>query len=144
MNIKVSDFVAKFLVSKKLVQMFGVTGGSAMHLNESFRKENKINFIYTHHEQTAAMAAESYFREINRPAVIHTTSGPGGVNAILSGNGSDFNAELEYLPSDNSIKDGYVVYTSGIDGRISAAIPVGKVFVNQDKKFDFYQNMRPN
>ena len=60
---------------------------------------------------------------------------PGGVNAILSGNGSDFNAELEYLPSDNSIKDGYVVYTSGIDGRISAAIPVGKVFVNQDKKF---------
>ena len=44
--------------------MFGVTGGSAMHLNESFRKENKINFIYTHHEQAAAMAAESYFREI--------------------------------------------------------------------------------
>ena len=88
MNIKVSDFVAKFLVSKKLVQMFGVTGGSAMHLNESFRKENKINFIYTHHEQTAAMAAESYFREINRPAVIHTTSGPGGANAITGVVGS--------------------------------------------------------
>ncbi len=60
---------------------------------------------------------------------------PGGINAILSGNGSDFNAELEYLPMNNTIKDGYIVYTSGIDGKITAAIPIGKVFINNDKKF---------
>ena len=59
---------------------------------------------------------------------------PGGVNAILSGNGSNFNAELEYLPTNNSIKDGYIVYTSGVDGKITAAIPIGKVFINKDKK----------
>ena len=59
---------------------------------------------------------------------------PGGINAILSGNGNDFNAELEYLPIGNKIKEGYIVYTSGIDGKIPAAIPVGKIFINKDKK----------
>ena len=59
---------------------------------------------------------------------------PGGVNAILSGNGNDINAELEYLPINNSIKDGYIVYTSGIDGKIKGGIPVGKVFLNNDRK----------
>ena len=39
-----------------------------------------------------------------------------------------------YLPIDNSVKDGYIVYTSGIDGKIPAAIPVGKVFIKKDKK----------
>ena len=66
---------------------------------------------------------------------------PGGVSAILSGNGSDFNAELEYLPTNKTIKDGYIVYTSGIDGKIPAAIPVGKIFINNDKKFvKFFTN----
>ena len=59
---------------------------------------------------------------------------PGNVNAILSGNGNDNYADLEYLPTVNLIKDGHIVYTSGIDGTISAAIPVGKIFVKKDKK----------
>ena len=59
---------------------------------------------------------------------------PGSVNAILSGNGNNNYAELEYLPKNNEIKDGYIVYTSGIDGIISAAIPVGKVFIKENKK----------
>lgn len=59
---------------------------------------------------------------------------PGNVNAILSGKGNDNYADLEYLPTVNLIKDGHIVYTSGIDGTISAAIPVGKIFVKKDKK----------
>ena len=60
---------------------------------------------------------------------------PGGINAILSGTGNDKYADLEYLPAENLVKDGHIVYTSGIDGTISAAIPVGKVFENENKKF---------
>ena len=60
---------------------------------------------------------------------------PGGVNAILSGTGNDKYADLEHLPVKNSVKDGHIVYTSGIDGTISAAIPVGEVFENENKKF---------
>ena len=59
---------------------------------------------------------------------------PGNISAILSGNGNNEFAELEYLPKDNQIKDGNIVYTSGIDGAISAAIPVGKVFKKNNKK----------
>ena len=69
---------------------------------------------------------------------------PGSINAILSGNGKDDSAELEYLPDKYSIKNGDIVYTSGIDGDIAAAIPVGKVFVKNSKEYvkffvDFYQ-----
>ena len=30
-----------------------------MFLNEAFRKEKKLNFIFMHHEQAAAMAADA-------------------------------------------------------------------------------------
>ena len=59
---------------------------------------------------------------------------PGSLNAILSGNGNNDWAVLEYLPKQNNIKDDFIVYTSGIDGNISAGIPVGKVFIKNDKK----------
>ena len=62
----------------------------------------------------------------------------------MSGNGNDYSAELDYLPKNETVKNGDIVYTSGIGGDITAAIPVGKVFVNNNKKFvnffvDFYQ-----
>jgi len=60
---------------------------------------------------------------------------PGSINAILSGNGSNEFAELEYLPKKNNVNDGDIVYTSGIDGIIEPAIPVGKVIFKEDKKF---------
>jgi acetolactate synthase-1/2/3 large subunit len=80
--IKTSDFIADFLVKKKITQIFGVTGGGAMHLNNSFGINKSINFIYTHHEQSASMAADAYFREKRIPAAVNVTSGPGGTNAI--------------------------------------------------------------
>ena len=43
---------------------------------------------------------------------------PGGINAILSGNGDNNYADLEYLPKANQTSDGHIVYTSGIDGTI--------------------------
>ena len=60
---------------------------------------------------------------------------PGRVNAILSGNGNNDYAELEYLPKVNDIKNGDVVYTSGIDGTIDEGIPIGRVFLEDDSKF---------
>ena len=58
-----SDFIAKFLSDKGYDTAFGVTGGGAMFLNEAFRKQKKLKFVFTHHEQAAAMsAAEAYCR----------------------------------------------------------------------------------
>jgi len=57
---------------------------------------------------------------------------PLGINAILSGKGHDDYAELEYLPKLNKLKEGDVVYTSGVDGIISPAIPIGKVVIKKE------------
>ena len=76
MKIKISDYIAKFIEKKKIKHIFGVTGGGAMHLNDSFGKNKKTKFIFFHHEQSASMAAEAYFRIHNIPCLLHTTSGP--------------------------------------------------------------------
>ena len=60
---------------------------------------------------------------------------PTGTNAILSGQGHDDYAELEFLPKIKKIKEGDIVYTSGLDGIISAAIPVGKIFEKDENFF---------
>ena len=49
------DFIIKLLLKRGHDTTFGATGGGAMFLNEAFRKEKKLNFVFTHHEQSAAM-----------------------------------------------------------------------------------------
>ena len=77
-----SEFIINFLQKKGLNTAFGVTGGGAMFLNEAFRKQKNLNFIFMHHEQSAAMAAEAFYRIHKKPAILSVTSGPGGTNAI--------------------------------------------------------------
>ena len=76
------DFIIKLLVKRGHDTAFGVTGGGAMFLNEAFRKEKKLNFVFTHHEQSAAMAAEAYYRIKKKASILSITSGPGGTNAV--------------------------------------------------------------
>ena len=82
------QFIAKYLVKQGIDTAFGVTGGGAMFLNEAFRQEKKIKFIFTHHEQASAMAAEAYYRIKKKTAIASVTSGPGGTNAITGVIGS--------------------------------------------------------
>ena len=79
--MRVSDYIAKFLFDKGCRHVFMVTGGGSMHLNDAFGKSD-LNCIFNNHEQACAMAAESYYRSSNLPAVVNVTSGPGGTNAI--------------------------------------------------------------
>lgn len=82
MKIKVSDYIADFLVQNGILHIFTVTGGGAMHLNDSFGHHSKLKCIYNHHEQACAIAAEAYARIDNKIAAVCVTSGPGGTNAI--------------------------------------------------------------
>lgn len=59
-----------------------VTGGGAMHLNDAFGRAAGLRKIFTHTEQAAAIAAESYCRLSGRIAAVNVTTGPGGVNAL--------------------------------------------------------------
>lgn len=87
-KIKVSDFILNYLLDKEINQCFCVTGGGAMHLNDSFGHSSELNVIFNHHEQASAMAAEAYARLTNKPAVVSVTSGPGVTNAITGVHGA--------------------------------------------------------
>ena len=64
---------------------------------------------------------------------------PGSISAILSGTGNNELGEIEYLPENNNIKEGGIIYTSGSDGVISSGIPVGKIiFDNNQIKVDYF------
>ena len=60
---------------------------------------------------------------------------PSGANAIMSGQGKNDYADLEYLPKIIKIKAGDIVYTSGVDGIIPQAIPIGKVVELEENFF---------
>lgn len=79
--IKVSDYIAKRLKEFYGVEnFFMVSGGGAMHLNDSLGRY--IPYIANHHEQACAIAAEGYARVNQRLAVVNVTTGPGGLNCL--------------------------------------------------------------
>lgn len=97
--IKVSDYIMEFLVSLGIEDVFYVSGGGAMHMNDSLGRNEKLRPIAMLQEQGAAIAAEAYAR-IHKGGVARSadgtldkadecsygaclvTSGPGGTNAI--------------------------------------------------------------
>jgi len=81
-KVRVADYIASRCVEAGAKHVFLVTGGGAMHLNDAFGRNKTLEPICFHHEQAAAMAAESYYRLTNRLAVLNVTTGPGGINAL--------------------------------------------------------------
>jgi acetolactate synthase-1/2/3 large subunit len=80
--MRVSEYVAKFLVDQGVRQVFMLTGGGAMFLNDALAYQPGLSVTYCHHEQACAMAAEGYARVTGRPAVVCVTTGPGAINAL--------------------------------------------------------------
>lgn len=80
--IRVADYIVQKLTEHGIKDVFMVTGGAAMHLNDAFGRSQKMRTICCHHEQTCAMAAESYFRLTNQLAAVNVTAGPGAINAL--------------------------------------------------------------
>lgn len=81
--MKISEFIVEYLVKNCQVDtVFTITGGGAMYLNDAFGKNNLLNCVYMHHEQSAAMACEAFSQINNSLAVCQITTGPGGTNAL--------------------------------------------------------------
>ncbi len=80
--IKLSDYIAKELVKHGVRHIFMISGGGAMHLNDSLGKHPQLRYICNHHEQASAIAAEGYSRLNQKLAVVNVTTGPGAVNTL--------------------------------------------------------------
>lgn len=82
MRTKVSNYIAQFLAIHGVIDVFMITGGGAMHLNDAIGHHQDLHCTYNHHEQACAIAAEGYARLTGKVAAVCVTSGPGGTNAI--------------------------------------------------------------
>ncbi len=82
MRKRIADIIAETAVEAGITDVFMITGGGAMHLNDGFGRCKKLHKFFNHHEQACAMAAEAYCRFSGRLALLNVTTGPGGVNAL--------------------------------------------------------------
>lgn len=80
-KLKSTDVLVKICKSWGIDNVFGLQGGAAVHIFDSFEKY-KSNVTYTHHEQCASLAAASYVRATGILSSVITTTGPGCTNAI--------------------------------------------------------------
>lgn len=81
MKIRMADLIAKTLKQNGIDDVFMLTGGGAMFLNDALGY-SELKCHYLLHEQACAIAAEGYARVNQKPACVCVTTGPGGTNAL--------------------------------------------------------------
>ena len=79
--MKVTDLIATVLKKNNINYAFGLQGGAVVHIFDSFIK-NKIDITFTHHEESAALAAVSNAKTTGEIGCAVVTTGPGTTNAI--------------------------------------------------------------
>jgi acetolactate synthase-1/2/3 large subunit len=79
--MKATDLIANILKKNSLKCAFGLQGGAVVHIFDSLVK-NKIKVIFTHHEESAALAATANAKLTNEIGCAVVTTGPGSTNAI--------------------------------------------------------------
>ena len=82
--MKLSDYVIHFLEDKGVKRVFVLTGGGAMHLDDSLGRSERIEYTCFLHEQALAIAAEASGQFMNFPGVGLVTSGPGATNTVTA------------------------------------------------------------
>ncbi|HWS65294.1 MAG TPA: thiamine pyrophosphate-binding protein [Steroidobacteraceae bacterium] len=80
--MKLSDYVLRYIADCGVTNAFLVTGGGAMHLNQSLGSESRIRAVCNSHEQASAICAEGYAKATNGLGVCFVTTGPGGTNSV--------------------------------------------------------------
>lgn len=115
--IRVSDYIVERLVDFGVSDIFLVTGGGAMHLNDAIGRCESINYICCHHEQACAMAAEGYARIKGSIGVVNVTTGPGGINA-LNGVFGAWTDSIPLLIISGQVKRETALYKHDLIGRL--------------------------
>jgi acetolactate synthase-1/2/3 large subunit len=82
--MKVSDYIASFLVREGIHHVFVVSGGAAVHMIDSVARNPLCRYICSQHEQHAGASADGYARVSNNMGAVIVTSGPGATNLATS------------------------------------------------------------
>lgn len=116
-KIRLSDYVFQTLVRHGINQVFLVTGGGAMHLNDAIGRCEGLKAICCHHEQACAIAAEGHARITGKPAILNVTTGPGGINA-LNGVFGAYTDSIPMLILSGQVKRETLLGTHGLTGKL--------------------------
>ena len=87
-----SQFVAKFLRARGVDRIFGTPGSDTIDLIQAFAGEG-VEYVLTHHENTAAYMAAAYGELRGVPGVVLVTKGPGITN-LASGISRRINGKI--------------------------------------------------
>ena len=79
---KLSDYVLRFVASLGVKHVFLVTGGGAMHLNDSLAQCPRSGGGLQSARTGQRHGAENYAKATSNIGVAMVTTGPGGTNAI--------------------------------------------------------------
>ena len=78
------DYIIETLYINGIDTYFVITGGAIVPFINAIARNSKVKYYCFQHEQSAAMAAEGYYRASGKTAGVVVTSGP-GVQNILNG-----------------------------------------------------------
>lgn len=81
-SLKVSDAIAEFLKEKGIKHIFGIIGSANAHIFDSIQQLGYTEIICFHHEQSATMAMQTYYRATGKVTAALVTAGGGSSNAI--------------------------------------------------------------
>ena len=81
-NKKVLEYLIDCLIYNNIDTFFLVTGGAIVPTVDYIGQHPKSKYYCFQHEQSAAMAAEAYYRTTGKLGVVLSTSGPGAQNLL--------------------------------------------------------------
>ena len=80
--IKVSDYITNFLYNNGIRNVYTLSGGGAIHLDDSLLVHKGVEGICIRNEATSGMMAEGGTKLGGEIGAVYTTTGPGGANAV--------------------------------------------------------------
>ncbi len=110
---RLADYVFELVAAQGVRAVFLVPGGGSMYLVDALGQNPEIEFVPTHHEQAAAIAAEAYARVTGGLGCALVSTGPGGTNAITAVAGSWIES-VPLLIISGQVKRSDLMGTSGV------------------------------
>ena len=78
----IAQVIIDYLLENNINTFFLVTGGAITPIVDCIGTNEGAKYYCFHHEQSAAMAAESYYKTTGKVAAVFATSGPGAQNLM--------------------------------------------------------------
>jgi len=93
--VTVAEYLAQFLVRRKVRHVFGLQGGAILKLVDEVMATGQISYVQNFHEQASAFCADACARVTGNVGVAFATSGPGATNLVTG----IANAQLDSVPT---------------------------------------------